>query len=75
MPPVLLRAGAASRLDPFPTARGLTQHQVTTVYVLYGGAAAVTVVLLVFAAWRVARRRGGGPGPVAAQKVPEESVR
>ena len=37
-PPVLLRAGAASRLDAFPTARGLTRHQATMIYVLYGGA-------------------------------------
>jgi len=69
--PVLLRAGPASRLDPFLTARSLTRHQVTQVYVLYGGAVAVTVVLLVFAglsgrlaARRRARAASGAKEPV-----------
>jgi phospholipase C len=74
-PPVLLRAGAASRLDAFPTARGLTQHQVTMIYVLYGGAGVVTLVLLVFASVTTGpatRRRSRAD---RGQKVPEESVR
>ena len=69
--PVLLRAGPASRLDPFLTARSLTRHQVTQVYVLYGGAVAVTLVLLVFAglsgrlaARRRARAASGAKEPV-----------
>jgi len=69
--PVLLRAGPASRLDPFLTARSLTRHQETQVYVLYGGAVAVTVVLLVFAglsgrlaARRRARAASGAKEPV-----------
>ena len=59
-PPVLLRAGPASQLDPFPTARTLTTHQVSEVYVLYGGAATVTILLPVIAALatrRSSRRR------------------
>jgi phospholipase C len=74
-PPVLLRVGATSRLDAFPTARGLTQHQATMIYVLYGGAGVVTLVLLVFAglSGRLAARRRSRAGRV--HKVPEESVR
>jgi hypothetical protein len=72
---VLLRAGPASQLDPFLTARGLTRHHATMIYVLYGGAGVVTLVLLVFASVTTgpaARRRSrAGRG----HKVPEESVR
>jgi phospholipase C len=53
--PVLLRAGAASQLDAFPTARSLTGHQVRAVYVLYGGAAILTILLPVIAALGSAR--------------------
>jgi phospholipase C len=70
-PPVLLRAGPASQLDPFLTARSLTRHQVRQVYVLYGGATAVTVALLVvaglsgrLAARRRARAASGAKAPV-----------
>ena len=73
--PVLLRAGPASQLDPFLTARSLTRHQVTQVYVLYGGAVAVTVVLLVFAGLsgrRAARRRARA---ASGAKEPVESGR
>jgi hypothetical protein len=72
---VLLRAGPASQLDPFLTARSLTRHQVTQVYVLYGGAAVVTVVLLVFAGLSgrlAARRRARG---ASGAKEPVESGR
>jgi phospholipase C len=74
-PPVLLRAGPASQLDPFLTPRSLTRHQATQVYVLYGGAAAVTAALLVFAglSGRLAARRRSRAG--RGHKVPEESVR
>jgi phospholipase C len=73
--PVLLRAGAASHLDPFPTARSLNGHQVTQVYVLYGGAAAVSVLLLLFAglSTRLAARRRARA--VSHIKEPAESVR
>lgn len=73
--PVLLRAGAASRLDPFLTARSLSQRQVTQVYVLYGGAAAVTIALLVFASLsgRLAARRRARA--VNGAKEPMESAR
>jgi phospholipase C len=73
--PVLLRAGPASQLDPFLTARSLTRHQVTQVYVLYGGAAVVTVVLLVFAGLSgrlAARRRARG---ASGAREPVESGR
>ncbi|MCW2893534.1 MAG: hypothetical protein JWO75_3023 [Actinomycetia bacterium] len=53
--PVLLRAGPASQLDAFPTARSLTGHQARAVYVLYGGAATVTILLPVIAALATAR--------------------
>lgn len=46
-PAVLVRAGPA--LDPYPVARPLSRHQVTAIYVLYGGAAGLAVVLLAFA--------------------------
>jgi phospholipase C len=74
-PPVLLRAGPASQLDPFLTARSLTRHHVTQVYVLYGGAVAVTVVLLVFAglSGRLATRRRARAASGA--KEPVESGR
>jgi phospholipase C len=67
--PVLLRAGSASRLDAFPTARSLTGHQARAVYVLYGGAATVTILLPVIAALATARssrrriRAAGGTEP------------
>jgi phospholipase C len=67
--PVLLRAGAASQLDPFPAVRSLTSHQVRAVYVLYGGAATVTILLPVIAALATARssrrriRSAGGTEP------------
>jgi phospholipase C len=57
-PPVLLHAGDAP--DPLPGTHPLSHHQVTVVYVLYGGATAISVLLLAFAALssaRSARRR------------------
>jgi phospholipase C len=52
-PPVLLHAGTAP--DAFPVTRPLSHHQVTAVYLLYGGAAAVSVLLLAVAALSSAR--------------------
>jgi phospholipase C len=46
-PAVLVRGGRA--LDPYPVARPLSRHQVTAIYVLYGGAAGLAVVLVAFA--------------------------
>jgi len=66
-PPVLLPAGAVP--DPLPVTHPLSHHQVTVVYLLYGGAAALSVMLLAFAALssaRSARRRHPAPASRAA---------
>src|SRR5689334_2796332 len=67
-PPVLPRAGAVP--DPLPVTHPLSRHQVTVVYLLYGGAAALSVLLLAFAALssaRAARRRRPVPASRAAE--------
>jgi phospholipase C len=66
-PAVLVHAGAAP--DPLPVTHPLSHHQVTVVYVLYGGAVAVSVLLLAFAVLssaRSARRRRSAPASRSA---------
>jgi phospholipase C len=66
-PPVLLHAGEPP--DLAPVTHPLAHHQVTELYLLYGGAAAVSVLLLAFAALssaRSARRRRPAPASRSA---------
>jgi phospholipase C len=72
-PAVLMRAGPASALDAFPVARSLSAHQVTAIYVLYGGVLAVGVALLLVAAWsgRTRRRRSRA---VSGAGTPQEAA-
>jgi phospholipase C len=68
-PPVLLHAGEPP--DLLPATHPLSHHQVTELYVLYGGAAAVSVLLLAVAALssaRSARRRRPATASRAAAK-------
>lgn len=74
-PAVLLRAGAASQLDPFPMARSLTHRQVRAVYALYAGAAAVTFVLLVIAVISTSRAAPRRARRVSGAKSTGEGAR
>jgi phospholipase C len=72
-PAVLLGAGVASGPDAFPVPHRMSAHQVTAVYLLYGGSVAVSVALLAFAAWSPllsARRRRLGDRRAAPAKEP-----
>ena len=70
-PPVLLHAGEPP--DLFPAAHPLSHHQVTELYMLYGGAVAVSVLLLAFAALSSARSARRRPAPASRSTATKEA--
>ena len=68
---MLLHAGESP--DPSPVTRPLSHHQVTELYLLYGGAAAVSVLLLAFAALSSARSARRRPAPASRSAATKEA--
>lgn len=72
-PAVVLRAGPASAVDPYPAAHSLSPRHVIVVYVLYAGVLAAGLALLVIAAW-TGRAVRGRPRAARGAKDPEEAA-